>query len=234
MTVKLYADGAVLDDMMHAYKEEQVTGFTTNPTLMKKAGISNYTKFAEKVVETFPGVPISFEVFADNFADMEREALTLASYGEAVYVKIPIMLTDGTLTLPVIERLSDAGVNLNVTALMTVEQVEQVTARLSTKGDHIVSVFAGRLADIGVDPVDIMTKSVAVIKDRDNIELLWASTREVYNIYEAEKIGVDIITVPPMILQKYRAGQAKTADQLSLDTVKTFAKDIADLQLTII
>ena len=229
MTVAIYSDGANIKDMQAAYDSGVVTGFTTNPSLMKRANVTDYQAFATEVTSTFPNLPISFEVFSDDFEGMEREAKELAAYGDNVFVKIPVMLTDGTLTLPVIERLSHAGVNLNITALMTVDQVDQVLAVLAEDTHNIISVFAGRLADIGVDPVAVMSEAVKSVAKYPQAELLWASTREVFNIYEADRLGVDIITVPPTIIAKYTDGQGKKAEDLSLSTVKGFAKDIAAL-----
>lgn len=233
MNIKIYADGANIKDMLDAYKKGIVDGFTTNPSLMKKAGVTDYKEFAKEVVKEIPDLSISFEVFSDDFEDMEKEALILKEYGENVFVKIPIQNSRGESSIPLIKKLSSQGVNLNVTAIYTLEQVNETVEAVSTNSKTYVSVFAGRLADAGFDPIPVIEESVKICHSKENVELLWASTREVYNIYQAEKLGVDIITVPNDIIEKYNK-IGKTPEELSLDTVKTFAKDIEELGFSIL
>lgn len=233
MNIKLYADGANIDDMLSVYKEGIVDGFTTNPSLMKKAGIKDYKEFAKNVVNEIPDMSISFEVFSDDFEIMEKEALILKEFGENVFVKIPIQNSKGESSIPLIRKLSSQGVNLNITAIYTIKQVKETVDAASENAKTYVSVFAGRLADAGIDPIPVIKKSVEICHSKKNIELLWASTREVFNIFEAERLGVDIITVPNDIINKYKK-IGKTPEQLSLDTVVTFAKDIEELGYSII
>lgn len=233
MNIKLYADGANIDDMLSVYKEGLVDGFTTNPSLMKKAGIKDYKEFAKNVVNKIPNMSISFEVFSDDFEIMEKEALILKEFGENVFVKIPIQNSKGESSIPLIRKLSSQGVNLNITAIYTIKQVKETVDAVSENAKTYVSVFAGRLADAGIDPIPVIKKSVEICHSKKNIELLWASTREVFNIFEAERLGVDIITVPNDIINKYKK-IGKTPEQLSLDTVVTFAKDIEELGYSII
>lgn len=233
MNIKLYADGANINDMLSVYKEGLVDGFTTNPSLMKKAGIKDYKEFAKNVVNEIPDLSISFEVFSDDFEIMEKEALILKEFGENVFVKIPIQNSKGESSIPLIKKLSNEGVNLNITAIYTIEQVKETVEAVSENAKTYVSVFAGRLADAGIDPIPVIKESVEICHSKKNVELLWASTREVFNIFEAERLGVDIITVPNDIINKYKK-VGKTPEQLSLDTVVTFAKDIQELAYSII
>lgn len=233
LNVKIYSDGAEIDKMKAAYKEGVVAGFTTNPSLMKKAGITDYVAFAEEAVKAIPDKSISFEVFADDFETMEKEAEKIASFGENVFIKIPIMNTKGESSIPLIERLSAKGFSLNVTAIMTIEQVKETVAALSPGTKNIVSVFAGRVADTGIDPTELMAQSVAACAEKEGTELLWASTRELINIFQADKIGADIITVPPAILDKMSMVGMDLLE-LSKETVVTFNKDIKDLGFTIL
>lgn len=233
MNIKLYADGANINDMLSVYKEGLVDGFTTNPSLMKKAGIKDYKEFAKNVVNEIPDLSISFEVFSDDFEIMEKEALILKEFGENVFVKIPIQNSKGESSIPLIKKLSNEGVNLNITAIYTIEQVKETVEAVSENAKTYVSVFAGRLADAGIDPIPVIKESVEICHSKKNVELLWASTREVFNIFEAERLGVDIITVPNDIINKYKK-VGKTPEQLSLDTVVTFAKDIQELGYSII
>lgn len=233
LNVKIYSDGAEIDKMKAAYKEGVVEGFTTNPSLMKKAGVSDYVAFAEEAVQAIPDKSISFEVFADDFETMAKEAEKIASFGEHVFIKIPIMNTKGESSIPLIERLSAKGFSLNVTAIMTIEQVKETVAALNPGTKNIVSVFAGRVADTGVDPTELMAQSVAACAEKEGTELLWASTRELINIFQADKIGADIITVPPAILDKMSMVGMDLLE-LSKETVVTFNKDIKDLGFTIL
>jgi transaldolase len=222
--IKLYADGADLNGMVEEYKKGIVSGFTTNPTLMKKAGVTNYEEFAKAALKAIPDLPISFEVFADDLPGMEREARKIGSWGENVYIKIPVTNTRGETTAPLVKKLSADGLKLNITAILTTDQVNVVAEAVSTDTPCIVSVFAGRIADTGVDPVPIMKESVKILKINPNSELLWASTRELLNLLQAESCGCDIITITNDILKKVPlVGKDLTA--LSLETVQMFHSD---------
>ena len=231
--IDIYSDGANIDDMVAMKKLGIVKGFTTNPTLMKKAGVSNYLSFAKEALSKVDGLPISFEVFADDFDLMEKEAKKLASLGKNVFVKIPITNTRGESSIQLIRKLSSQGIKLNVTAIMTIEQVEQTVNSFSEDSENIVSVFAGRVADTGVDPLPLMEKALGTCRRKRRTKLLWASSRELYNIIQAETLGVDIITVTPSILSKLSMYH-KDLNELSLETVKMFNRDIKDLGFAII
>ncbi|MGY0354314.1 transaldolase [Enterococcus avium] len=231
--IDIYSDGAVIEDMLKMKGAGIVSGFTTNPTLMKQAGITNYVAFAKEVLDKVEGMPISFEVFADDFATMEKEALKLASLGENVFVKIPITNTKGESSTDLIHKLSEQGLKLNVTAIMTLEQVTATVNALVEGTENIVSVFAGRVADTGVDPLPLMEKSLEICRQKSGAKLLWASSREVYNVIQAEQLGVDIITATPAILSKLSMYQMDL-NELSLETVKMFNRDIKTLGFTIL
>ncbi|RYL95085.1 transaldolase [Sporolactobacillus sp. THM7-4] len=233
LKVKIYADGAVLDDMLSAYKSGFVSGFTTNPSLMKRAGVKDYVAFARQVIEKIPDLPLSFEVFADDFETMEKEAEKIHSFGQNVFIKIPIMNTKGESSIPLIRRLEDKGYSLNVTAILTTQQVEETVEALNPEVENIVSVFAGRIADTGRDPIPYMKKSVEICKTKKGANLLWASSRELFNVYEADRLGVDIITCTPAIIEKLKK-VGKPLEQVSLDTVKGFNKDIKALGYSIL
>lgn len=234
MNIKIYADGADINQMIEVYKNEKdIQGFTTNPSLMKKAGVNDYKEFAKNVVEAIPDLSVSFEVFGDDFETMKKEALILKKYGENVYVKIPIQNTKGESSIPLIKELSNLGVNLNVTAIFTLEQVKEVVDAVDENSKTIVSVFAGRLADIGIDPIPVMKKSLEVCKAKNNIELLWASTREIFNLIQAEEIGCDIITIQNDLLKK-RKEFGYDPNQRSLETVQQFANDVKSLGFSIL
>jgi transaldolase len=224
LKVKLFADGADLAGMKEMAANAMIKGFTTNPTLMRKAGVTDYKAFALEVLKAIPDRPVSFEVFADDFAEMERQALEIASWGANVNVKIPVTNTKGEFCGPLVERLSRAGVKLNVTALLTLDQVRRVTERLHADTPAIISVFAGRIADTGRDPVPIMAESVKVMRARPKAELIWASPRELLNIFQADAIGCHIITATNDILKKL-ALVGKDLDRYSLETVEMFHKD---------
>jgi transaldolase len=232
LKVKLFADGADLAGMKEMAADPMIKGFTTNPTLMKKAGVTNYKAFAADVLKAIPDRPVSFEVFADDFGQMEAQALEIASWGKNVNVKIPVTNTKREFAGQVIERLSKQGVKLNVTALLTLEQVERVTERLDAKTPAIISVFAGRIADTGVDPMPIMQKSVQVMKAKPKAELIWASPRELLNVFQADAVGCHIITATNDILKKL-ALVGKDLDQYSLETVEMFYKDAKAAGFTI-
>ena len=224
LRIKLFADGADINDMKEAYERGIVRGFTTNPTLMRKANISDYEAFARKAIEVIPDLPISFEVFSDEFDEMEQEARQISSWGRNVVIKIPITNTKGESSLPLIRRLSDEGISLNITAILTLRQVEGVVKNLNPSIDSIVSVFAGRIADTGVDPEPIMTEAAGIAESNPAAQLLWASSRELLNIFQAERCGCDIITVTPDILKKL-SNIGRDLDEFSLDTVKMFYRD---------
>jgi transaldolase len=224
LKVKIYADGADRDGMLEMYTKPYIQGFTTNPTLMKKAGITDYKAFAHEILEAIPDRPISFEVFADEFIDMERQALEIKTWGENVYVKIPVSNTRQEMAYDLIERLSGAGVRLNVTAILTLEQVQNVADALKDGPDSIVSVFAGRIADTGLDPVPVMQKALTLLEVAPKAELLWASPREVLNIYQADNIGCHIITATNDLIRKLALG-GKDLAEYSLETVQMFYDD---------
>lgn len=221
--IKLFADGADIGEMYELYKNGIIDGITTNPTLMKKAGVKNYEQFAKSVLKLIPDMPISFEVFSDNLYYMEMQTRKIASWGDNVYVKIPVTNTEGVYTTSLIEKLSKDGIKLNITAILTLDQIEIITKSLSKETPSIISVFAGRIADTGVDPIHII-QSVTKNVDNKNIEILWASTREILNIIQAERCGCDIITVPPDILKKLPM-IGKDLKELSLETVRQFYND---------
>ena len=224
LKIDLYADGADVRDMIAARESGVVKGFTTNPTLMKKSGVTDYEAFAKDALKAVSGMPISFEVFADDFAEMERQARRICTWGDQVFVKIPITNTKGESAVPLIKRLSDARVKLNITAILTVKQVRETVAALNAGTPAIVSVFAGRIADTGRDPVPLMKECATITKQKPKAQLLWASPRELLNIFHAEECGCQIITVTSDILKKL-AMVGKPLEDLSLDTVKMFYND---------
>jgi transaldolase len=224
LRVHLYADGSGEKDMLALAKNPYIKGFTTNPTLMHQAGVTDYAAFAKRIVGAIPDKSISFEVFSDDFTDMERQARLIASWGENVYAKIPIMNTKGESSTPLIQKLSADGIKINVTMILLASQVETAVNALSAGTPSIVSVFAGRAADVGVDPIPLMQESKRLTSTKPSIELLWASTRELFNIYEAEEVGCEIITVPYNILGKLDQ-IGSDLEKLSLDGVKIFFED---------
>jgi len=224
LKVKIYADGADREGMLEMYEKSYIQGFTTNPTLMRKAGIEDYESFARDILEVISDRPISFEVFADEFEEMERQALEIAEWGDNVYVKIPITNTRQQSASGLIQRLSSQGVRLNITAILALDQVQEVAAAVQNGPACIVSVFAGRIADTGVDPIPIMKDALAILQSAPNAELLWASPREVLNIYQADAIGCDIITATNDLLQKL-ALAGKDLTEYSLETVRMFYND---------
>ncbi len=224
LTVKIFADGADKAGMIEMYGKPFIKGFTTNPTLMRKAGISDYRAFAKDILQAIPDRPISFEVFSDEFDDMERQAIEIAGWGTSVYVKIPVTNTRRQPAYPLIKRLSKAGVKLNVTALMTLAQVRDVANQMTPSTPACISLFAGRVADTGRDPLPMMAAAVELLKPTPNAELIWASPRELLNIFQADAIGCHIITVTNDILKKL-ALVGLDLDDFSLDTVKMFYQD---------
>ena len=224
LTIKLFADGADFDSILALYKNPYIKGFTTNPTLMRKAGISDYEDFGRKLLAAVPDRPVSLEVFADDLETMESQAFKIAQWGPNVIVKIPVTNTKGEFTGPLLSKLSAAGIVLNITAIMTVSQVEEIAAVLDPNVPAVVSVFAGRIADTGVDPVPVMKDCLAVLKHTPKAELLWASPRELLNVFQADEIGTHIITATPDVLAKLKLVGKDLAED-SLDTVKMFYND---------
>jgi transaldolase len=226
LSVRIFADGADLVGMLELYRQPFIKGFTTNPTLMRKAGITDYRAFARQVLEAIPDRPISFEVFSDEFAQMERQAREIATWGSNVYVKVPVTNTRRESGCDLVRRLSHSGVKVNVTALLSLRQVRQVAAALDGGAPACVSVFAGRVADTGYDPVPLMTAAVEILKATPNAELIWASPRELLNVFQADAIGCHIITVTHDILKKLSL-VGRDLEEYSLDTVKMFFNDAA-------
>lgn len=224
LRVKLFADGADKAGMLEMYAKPYIKGFTTNPTLMRKAGISDYRAFARDVLASIKDRPISFEVFADDVENMERQAKEISTWGDNVYVKIPVTNTKSRPTTELVHKLSHAGVKLNITALMTVEQVRTVTSAVIGGAPCCISVFAGRIADSGRDPMPIMRQSVEIMRASPNAELIWASPRELLNVMQAEEVGCHIITATNDILKKLEL-IGKDLTEFSLDTVKMFHED---------
>jgi transaldolase len=224
LKVKIYADGADKAGMLEMYAKPYIKGFTTNPTLMRKAGVADYRAFARDILQTISDRPISFEVFSDEFLEMERQAHEIASWGENVYVKIPVTNTRREPSYELVERLAHAGVKLNVTALMTLSQVRNVSVHLAEGTPSCVSVFAGRIADTGYDPVPLMAAAVEMLRPLPQAELIWASPRELLNIFHADAVGCHIITVTNDILRKLDL-VGNDLDQFSWETVKMFYRD---------
>jgi transaldolase len=224
LRVKLFADSATLSDMLALYRRPSIRGFTTNPTLMHRAGVRDYARFAREVLAAIPDRPISFEVFSDDFAGMESQARQIAAWGEHVYVKIPITNTRRQPSAGLIHRLSHSGVKVNVTAVMTLPQVDDAVDALAGGAPSNVSVFAGRIADTGRDPVPLMREALALAARAPSVELIWASPREVLNVVQADAAGCHIITVTADILNKLGL-VGRDLDELSLDTVKMFRSD---------
>jgi len=222
--IKLFGDGASLEEFTRLQVQGRVTGFTTNPTLMHRAHIADYEKFARQLIEAIPDLPISFEVFSDEFDEMRRQALKIAGWGPNVYVKVPITNTRRDSSLPLVHDLSSDGVKLNVTAILTLEQVVGTVGALDEDTPGIVSVFAGRIADTGVDPMPIMRAAVAIAARKPLAEVLWASPREVLNIHQARDCGCHIITATPDILNKLDMA-GKDLEDLSQETVAMFHRD---------
>ncbi|PZR76835.1 MAG: transaldolase [Chthoniobacterales bacterium] len=225
LPIKIFADGADQEGIAALYAKSYIKGLTTNPTLMRKVGVADYEKFARGVLEVVKEKPISFEVFSDEFPEMRRQALMIGKWQENVYVKIPITNTRGESALPLIRDLSAEGVKLNLTAILTRDQVEGVAGAVSGEVPCVVSVFAGRIADTGVDPMPLMKQSLEILRGLPDAELLWASVREVLNIFQAAACGCQIVTVPHDILNKVAKLGGMDLAELSLDTVRMFHKD---------
>jgi len=226
LKVKIFADGADKAAMLRLYQQPYIRGFTTNPTLMRKAGIADYEAFARDILETIPDRPISFEVFADDCVEMERQARKLASWGDNVYVKIPVTNTKAQSSAELVRHLAQSGVKLNVTAILLLEQVREISAALVDGPPSCISVFAGRVADTGVDPLPLMQAALEIMRPHPSQELIWASPRELLNVFQADAIGCQIITVTSDILNKL-ALVGKDLHEYSLDTVKMFHQDAA-------
>lgn len=224
LKVKLFADGADLAGMVEMSKNPLIKGFTTNPTLMRKAGIKDYEPFAKDVLAAIPDRPVSFEVFSDDFSEMERQAKLISSWGQNVYVKIPVTNSAGVFSGPLIKNLSEAGVKLNVTALTTLAQVRGVAMALAGGPSSFISVFAGRVADTGRDPVPLMAAAVELIAPWPALELIWASPRELFNVLQADAVGCHVITATNDILKKLPL-LGKDLDEYSLETVRMFKSD---------
>lgn len=225
LPVKIFADGADLHGIVELSHKPYIHGLTTNPTLMRKVGLTDYESFAKAALKEVKSKPISFEVFSDDFAEMHRQAVKIHSWQDNVYVKIPITNTSGESSIPLIEKLAEEGVKLNITAMLTSRQVAAVTAVLNPSIPTILSVFAGRIADTGIDPSPIMEESLQIVQTLPNAELLWASVREVLNVFQAAACGCHIVTVPHDILKKLLELAGKDLDELSLDTVRMFHQD---------
>jgi transaldolase len=232
LNVKLFADGADLDGILALAADERIAGFTTNPTLMWKAGLTEYEDFAQRLLERITTHPISFEVFADDAGEMRRQARLIASWGENVYVKIPVTTTNGESMAPLVRELSEDGVKVNVTALFTTAQVEMITAAVCDGAASYISVFAGRIADAGVDPIPIMSRAVAIMLDAPRAELIWASPREILNVVQADQVGCHIITMTSDLLAKLPS-LGKDLDQFSLETVQMFRRDAISAGFTL-
>ena len=224
LKIKIYADGADKASMLEMYRNPLIKGFTTNPSLMRKAGISHYENFARDILKLIPDRSISFEVFADDFDEMAEQAFRIASWGENVKVKIPITNTKGQSAAPLIKRLSGAGIPLNITALLTLAQVQEVALAVAKTTPCYVSVFAGRIADTAIDPLPLMKQALEIIADLPQAELLWASPRELLNVYQGNDMGCHIITATNDIIHKLTL-VGKDLTEYSLDTVKMFYKD---------
>jgi transaldolase len=232
ISTKIFADGADLDGILRLAEDPTIKGFTTNPTLMWKAGLTDYADFAQRLLEQIRDKPISFEVFADDEAEMRRQAKQLASWGPNVFVKIPVTTTSGESMAPLVRELSEDGVQVNVTALFTTAQVELITSAVADGAPSCISVFAGRIADAGVDPLPIMQRSVDIMSSVPHAELIWASPREVLNLVQADQVGCHIITMTHDLIGKVK-NLGKDLDQFSLETVQMFHRDAAAAGFTL-
>ena len=224
MSIKIFCDSADLKIIKKYSKSSKIKGFTTNPSLMKIANAKNYKYYSLSLLNSCAQKPISFEVFADNFESMERQSLLINSWGKNVYVKIPVINSKGFFSGKLIKKLNTSGVKLNITAVYSISQVRQIIKNINKKTKVIISVFAGRMGDAGKNPIPIIKESIRLAKKKKNVEILWASTREPYNYLQAKKLGCQIITMPPTIIEKVLKF-GKSLDQLSLETVKKFLKD---------
>jgi transaldolase len=224
ISTRIFADGADLNGIVALAADPRIAGFTTNPTLMRKVGLTDYARFARELLEQVPNHPISFEVFADDVGEMRRQAHTIAAWGENVYVKIPVTSTQGESMAALVRELSEDGVRVNVTALFTTAQVELIAAAVAGGADSYISVFAGRIADAGVDPMPIIARSLEIMGQAPRSELIWASPREILNLLQADEVGCHIITITHDLLKKLD-GLGKSLEQFSLETVRMFHDD---------
>jgi transaldolase len=224
LNIKIFADGADLASIENLNSKKDISGFTTNPSLMKKAGVTDYKKFCQDVLKITKEKPVSFEIFSDDLDEMYDQANEIASWGKSVFVKIPITNSKGKKTSSLIKKLLENKIKCNVTAILTIQQVKEIYEISNPETDVIISIFAGRIADTGIDPIPMMSEAVNICKDKKNIEILWASTRELINIFQANKINCQIITVPHDILKKTSLIE-KNLDDLSLETVQMFLND---------
>lgn len=224
LNIKIFSDGANLAEMIQMSKLDYIQGLTTNPTLMRKSGIVNYEKFAKEVLNVISTKPISFEVFSDEISEMKEQATKIAGWGENVYVKIPVSNTKGEKTLKLVNELGKEGIKVNVTAVMTSEQVEEINSQLSLKVPSYISIFAGRIADTGQNPLPIVSQSLKIVSDNKSAEVIWASPRELLNIFQANEVGCHVITATNDILKKLSL-VGKDLNQYSLETVEMFHKD---------
>lgn len=232
LNIKLFADGADKAGMLELYRNGLIKGFTTNPTLMRKAGVNNYRAFAREILAAIPDRPISFEVFSDEFDEMERQALEISSWGDNVYVKVPITSTRGQMSCELVRRLARAGVKVNVTAIMALDQLRDIIPYLNEGPSGYISIFAGRIADTGRDPVPLMAAAVELLRPYPNLELIWASPREVLNIFQADAVGCHVITLTHDLLRKLSL-IGKDLLEYSLDTVRMFYDDGKKAGLTL-
>ena len=232
MKTKIFCDIADFKTIKFFNNKTFVDGFTTNPSLMRLAGAKNYKQYSLKILKVCKKKPISFEVFADNFKDMLKQAYEINSWGKNVYVKIPVVNSKGIFTGPVIKELSDEGIKLNITAVYTFEQTKIIYKNLNKKTKSIISIFAGRMADKGKDPLPIFRKSISMTKKNKNIDILWASTREAYNYIQAKQIKCNIITMPPKVINQI-TGFGKTFRSMTIDTVKSFLNDSKKSKFTL-
>ncbi|WP_029004315.1 transaldolase family protein [Azorhizobium doebereinerae] len=233
LNVKLFTDGADKAQIVEMAKQPHIAGFTTNPSLLRKAGVTDYEAYARDLVAAVPDRHISFEVFSDDLPEIRAQARVIATWGAHVHVKLPITTTKNESLLPMVRDLVQDGVKVNLTAVFSERQVEEGVAALAGGAPSIISVFAGRLADLGIDYVPAVSKAVALSRATANVEVIWASTREVWNVIEADRMGVHIITAPADVLKKLPALGTKTADELSLDAVKAFRSDALAAGLTL-
>lgn len=229
---KIFADGANIEGILALAKDPRIAGFTTNPTLMRQAGIADYTAFARELLEQVTSHPISFEVFADSPGEIRRQARTISSWGDNVYVKVPVTTTDGHSLADVARELSEDGIKVNVTAMFTLEQVEEITKAVAEGAPSYLSVFAGRIADAGVDPVPIMAEAISIMAAAPRAECIWASPREVLNLVQANSVGCHVITMTHDLLKKL-GGIGKDLSQFSLETVRMFFEDAASAGYTL-
>lgn len=228
MKIKIYSDGSNFDQMVEIYKTNNlISGFTTNPSLMKKAGVKNYLNFVTEITQAIKDLPISFEIFADEYVEMKEQIFKLSSISHNIYVKVPVSNTKGEPTYELCREMSDLGIKLNVTAVFTKDQIDKLNEYLNPNIDSIISIFCGRIADTGIDPATFI-KYALKTKKSDKHKILWASTREVYNIYEADKIGCDIITISPELINKLSLF-GKDLNEYSIETVRMFYNDAMSL-----